>query len=105
MLLWLIVLLAVIYIYIVYAETKENRPNLQPKLDAANATLYGASWCHYTLLQQRELEKMNLTVKYVECAGKSQRHCQKVTAFPTWRLNKQMIPGYMDAEALTNLLN
>lgn len=102
MLHWLIFLTVIIAV--IYYKTFKATPNLQPKLDAANATLYGANWCHYTLLQQRELQKLNVKVKYIECSGKNKR-CKNITAFPTWQIEDQMIPGYMDADALVKFFN
>ena len=96
MLLWLIVLLAVIYIYIVYAETKENRPNLQPKLDAANATLYGASWCHYTLLQLATLQQMASFIASYQLDPDSFKHWSR-SQLKIMGLNPEMAKGLAGA--------
>lgn len=101
-------LICVVLVYILYTKfytTKhvaEDLTALQKQLDDANATLYGASWCHYTLKQQKELEDLKLRVPYIECSGKNKKNCPEIEGFPTWKLRDKTFPGYMDKDTLLN---
>jgi hypothetical protein len=67
------------------------------------ATFYGASWCGYTQKQFHALgvSPTNLKgLKYVECENDPVCEQDGIDAFPTWKIDGQVYPGFQDAAKL-----
>ena len=79
---------------------------VKAELKNKNATLYGASWCGYTVKQLNEIGGRD-AVNYVDCAEEAHKETctsEGIEAYPTWKINGQMYPGYYSVETLSQML-
>lgn len=92
------------------AETKTSQDNTEilQMLINKQATFFGASWCGFT---QKQFDELGISAEdtrgldYVECASDDDRCVsENVEAFPTWKIDGQLYPGFQELSKLKMLL-
>jgi len=62
-------------------------------LHAANATIYGARSCGYTVRQMERFHNHVHLIDYVECGEGSNPRCRSIKGFPTWTIGNKTLMG------------
>ena len=82
-----------------------NYDNFAKCITEKGASLYGAEWCGHCQNQKRMFGQSFQHINYVECAdgNKQLELCaeKKITAYPTWEINGELIPGSQTIDSLS----
>lgn len=73
-------------------------------LTDAGFVMYGTEWCPHCQSQKKMFGKSFKYIDYVDC-DRNSKVCsaEKITGYPTWKINGESYPGVQQLERLASL--
>ena len=112
-LIWIIVLLLAVALFFILKpvftgkaidEENSELDKFAKSLSNANVTMYGTSWCSHCQNQKKLFGKSFKYINYVDCDLDSEIcQAEKITGYPTWKINGTLYPGEKSFAALSQL--
>jgi len=104
----IIVLASLIYFF---SYDSKNYDNFAKCLTENGIKFYGTFWCDNCAKQKKLFGNSVQYLNYIECDSRGKNPnpelCQekKITGYPTWEINGNLVVGVQDLETLSELTN